>query len=372
MTSKLLATPLIHNDHALIPGMMGAGLLVPSKSGTRSSKSIAGQFVPGSQILGASVVRSLHVDEQVEVYQLSREEGLSVLKIDHSSPRREYAATVLSRLNHEAAFLAHLGGATAPKLLDKGELDGRAYLEMEFVDGVDAVTAAAKWRERGGAQGREMLLRLAQAIVRAYATLHEHGILHGDVRPRNVLIRRDGSAVLFDFGLARPAVSQTVLPTPRERGGSPVFFEPEMARVALARLPSMPASALGEQHAVSALIYFLITGGHWQNFRVGREAMLEEIATLYPLSFRERGVESWPEMEAALGRALSKLPDARFPSVSAFSQALDSVTMPSMTNDLPGAKRVISRSSGSAQSHRHAGLSAAASEEGHLSIFERS
>jgi serine/threonine-protein kinase len=218
--------------------------------------------------------------------------------------------------------------------LDKGEWDGRFYVETEFVDGVHAATAAAQWRERGGVKGQQMLLRLAKTIARTYAALHERGILHGDVHPDNVLIRRDGTVVVLDFSVARPAVSQTSLPTPPDRSGRAFFFEPEMARVALAGLPSMPASQPGEQHAVATLLYFLMTGAHWQNFRLGRDAMLEDIATLHPLSFRERGVESWPELEVVLGRALSKLPEARFPSIAAFAGALDAVTAPLMTNDL--------------------------------------
>ena len=84
-----------------------------------------------------------------------------------------------------------------------------------------------------------------------------------------------------------------------------------MARAAVAGLPSPPVSQAGEQHAVAALIYFLMTGNHWQNFRLGREEMLKDLSTLPPLSFRERGMPSWPEVEAALARALAKFPEER-------------------------------------------------------------
>ena len=104
-----------------------------------------------------------------------------------------------------------------------------------------------------------------------------------------------------------------------------------MARAAIAGLPSVPVSDASEQHAVAALIYLLLTGGYWQNFRLGRDTMLQDIATLPPLSFRERGAPSWPEMEAVLGRALSKLPEERFPSMSAFANALAAVTLPPQT-----------------------------------------
>jgi serine/threonine-protein kinase len=277
-------------------------------------------------------MRALYVTDDTEVYLLSRERGFSVLKIQRPSLYGPYSRAVRARLAHEAAFLANLGGVLAPRLLDKDELDGRFYIEIEFIEGVDAATAACEGRKRGGERGRQLLLRLAQTIARSYARLHERGVLHGNVHPGNVRIRDDATAILLDFAAARPAVAQTALPTPPDRGGTPFFFEPEMARVALACLPSMPASQPGEQHAVAALIYFLLTGAHWQNLRLGRDAMLEDIATLRPLSFRQRGVESWPEMEAVLGRALSKLPDARFPSMSAFAAALDAVTASPMTN----------------------------------------
>jgi serine/threonine-protein kinase len=336
MNSHPSVAPRVLNQSALVRSIVNGGLFVPSERGTKAQETpfTSSQITPGSQIPGASLVRALHVGNDTDVYLLSRDDGFSALKIERLSPQSEPAKAVRARLRHEAAFLANLNGTLAPKLLDKGEWDGRFYIEIEFLDGVHAAPAATQWREHGGAKGRQMLLRLAKTIAHTYAKLHERGILHGDVHPDNVLIRRDGTVVLLDFGVARPAVSQTSLPTPSDRRSKAFFFEPEMARVALAGLPSMPASQPGEQHAVATLLYFLMTGAHWQNFRLGRDAMLEDIATLHPLSFRERGVESWPELEAVLGRALSKLPEARFPSMSAFANALDAVTVPPTMSSL--------------------------------------
>jgi serine/threonine protein kinase len=331
---------VLEGAYPFFRNMLDAGFLVPSGNGTdeHTAKPSSGQVAAGSRVLGAAVLRTLHVVEDTEVYLLSREKGaFSVLKIERVSPNGGSVEPVRARLAHEAAFLASLGGGLAPRLLGKGELDGRSYLEIEFVEGADAATASAEWRERGGEKARHRLLRMAQAIARLYATLHERGVLHGDVHPGNVLVKRDGSVVLIDFGVARPIASASSLPTPPDRGGIPFFFEPEMARAALAGLPSTPASGAGEQHAVAGLIFFLLTGAQWQNFRLGREAMLEDIATLPPLTFRDRGAHSWPELEVALARALSKLPEERFPSMSAFADALAAVTVPPVALAAPHA-----------------------------------
>ena len=305
---------LVHSDHALEQQEVG---------------STPGQVRIGTHVMGAAVVRTLQVLEDTEVYLLSKgDEFPSVLKIERLAPYAGSPGPVRARLSHEAAFLTHLDGSLTPKLLGEGELDGRSYLEMEFIQGVDLSTASAEWREREGENSQRKLLGLAQTISRTYAALHDRGVLHGDVHPSNILVRPDSSVRLIDFGFARATTAGTSLPTPPHRAGIPFFFEPEMARAALAGLPSPPASEAGEQHAVAALIYFLITGYHWQNFRLGREEMLNDIATLAPLSFRERGSPSWPELEAALARALAKSPEERYSSMGAFADALGALTTP--------------------------------------------
>jgi serine/threonine-protein kinase len=321
---------VLEDAYPLLRSMIDGGFLVQSDQALEQQK---GEPAPrqlniGTCVNGATLLRTLHALEDTEVYLLSNQDGLlSALKIERLSPN---AGFVRARLRHEAAFLAHLDGSLAPKLLGQGELEGRFYLEMEFIQAVDLATASAEWRERKGGESQRMLLGMAQTISRTYAVLHDRGVLHGDVHPSNILVARDASVRLIDFGVARANALGTSLPTPPDRAGIPFFFEPEMARAALAGLPSPPASQAGEQHAVAALIYFLMTGNHWQNFRLGREEMLNDIATLAPLSFRERGSPSWPELEAVLARALAKSPEKRYSSMGAFADALGALTVPSV------------------------------------------
>lgn len=308
--------------------MIAAGFLVSSDHGVnrQDGAPAPAEITPGTTASGALILRTIDMLEDTEVYLLSREREFSVLKIERLAPDG-VSGPVRARLHHEAGFLTHLDGSPTPKLLGRGELEGRFYLEMEFIPGVDAATAASEWRERNGPAGQRKLLSLAQAIARTYGALHDRGILHGDVHPSNIVVEQDGNVRLIDFGVSRATAPAASLPRPPDRGGIPFFFEPEMASAALAGLPSAPASEAGEQHAVAALIYFLVTGNHWQNFRLGREAMLQDIAELPPLSFSERGAPPWPELEAILARPLAKRPEERFPTMSAFATALAAVTV---------------------------------------------
>lgn len=317
---------VLEDSYPFLRSMINGGFLVQSDHALEQQKGTptSGQLDIGTRVNGATLLRTLHVLEDTEVYLLSNQDGLlSVLKIERRSPN---AGSVRARLRHEAAFLAYLDGSLAPKLLKQGELEGRFYLEMEFIQAVDLATASAEWRERKGEETRRMLLGMAQTISRTYAVLHDRGVLHGDVHPSNILVGRDGSVRLIDFGVARASALGTSLPMPSDRAGIPFFFEPEMASAALAGLPSPPVSQAGEQHAVAALIYFLMTGNYWQNFRLGREEMLKDLATLAPLRFSERGSPSWPGLEAVLARALAKSPEERHSSMAAFADALGAVT----------------------------------------------
>jgi serine/threonine-protein kinase len=323
---------ILEEAYPLLRGMVEGGFLV--RVGAANDGATAGSMSPSgwtiaTNALGATVLRRLQVLEDTEVYLLSRlKRACSVLKLERLPSAGRQPSSIRARLEHEALILAHLDGRLAPKLLGAGELDGRSYLELEYIAGVDAATVAAERRQDKTPDARRALLELAREIAATYAALHALGIAHGDVHPRNILVQRDGRARLIDFGLAGALQPHATLPMAVHRGGVPFFFEPELARGFLSASDPPPASEAGEQHAVASLIYFLATGAYWQDFRLSREEMLEDIASREALSFRDRGVPPWPELEAVLRRALSKQPKQRFPSLSALVDALAAVSAP--------------------------------------------
>jgi serine/threonine-protein kinase len=340
----------------LLAELLDAGFLVPEGEGA-----ILPSLAPGDEVDGFRVIACVQSYEDTEVYSAREGDGdgpLVALKIERRSAGGE-------RFAREAAILRHLGEGVAPRLVAAGwigEIEdfagigqrgrlGRHYLASEWFSGI-SVTAAAAELPPGGAE----CLALGAAVLATYVRLHERGVLHGDVHPGNVLAAADGSVRLIDFGFAGWEGVK-----PRGRGGVAFFFEPEYAAAVRTGAPPPAPSVAGEQHAVAALLYLLLTGAHYRDFSLEKQAMLGQIAADPPLPFTERGSPAWPEVEAVLARGLAKEPGERFPSLAAMAAAWDRIAAPAVgkprARALPGAadallRRVLERLTPEAASSR--------------------
>lgn len=310
---------------AMLKGLVNSGYLVEVVDGAprvAAAGPLSARWSDGDSLAGGRVLRCLQVLEDTELYLIMRDpSSLAVVKVERWSDGAAPTGHLRGQLERERRTLDRLDGRGAPRLLGDGEVDGRAYIVMEFIAGVDAEAEALRLRQRGEREGRGALLSLAQGIAHSYASLHEQRVLHGDVHPRNLLIDRRGKSWLIDFGLSVALDAPADVGT-EVRGGIPFFFEPELARAALAGRHSPPATPAGEQYAVAALLYFLLTGAHTRDFSLGRDEMLHEIAELPALPFAERGCEGWHSVEVVLARALAKDPAARWPGLREFADAL--------------------------------------------------
>jgi hypothetical protein len=307
----------LEQAYPLLQGLMGSGFLVAE--GDAGAESIHPSFVPGDEVAGFEVVECVQGLEDTELYQVRSLDTLrhfAALKIE-----RPAAAGRTGLFEREAAILEHLDGGGAPLLLASGETGGRRYLAVEWLPGVDAITAAAELRRAGDRPG---LLALCRAIARAYAGLHERGVIHGDVHPRNVLVAADGSVRLIDFGIARWAGIPDRLAR-IGRGGVAFYFEPEYALAVQAGAAPPDATPAGEQYGIAALLHQLAAGVHYRDFSLEKQEMLRQIADEPALSFAARGIDPWPDLEAVLSRSLSKNPESRFASLAGLAAALDAL-----------------------------------------------
>ncbi len=247
---------------------------------------------------------------------------LSLLKI--SNPGHE--ATVAQQLEREALAMQRLDGLCAPSLLERGAIDERPFLRMEWLPGNEVHLAASKLR-MNPLDTRGELLELIRSVVKAYASIHQAGVIHGDVHPGNILVLPSREIRIVDFDLSRLMGEPGGLA--RQRGGFPFFFEPEYAQTLLENARAPQPTPLGDEYALAAVIYLLLTGEHYLDFKADRELALGQILADEMRPFSTFDAVPWPEAEAILSKALAKDPASRYPSIESFESALEKVSVAS-------------------------------------------
>ena len=152
------------------------------------------------------------------------------------------------RFVREATALASLAHPNVVKVYDAGELDGRLFIVMEYVEGE---TLAEVLLRRGAFRPAEAT-QLALQICSGLAHAHAHGIVHRDIKPQNLLVEPDGSLKIADFGIAKPEGATTLT----EAGGiigTAAYLAPEQ----LAGEEATPAS---DVYSLGAVLYEMLTG----------------------------------------------------------------------------------------------------------------
>jgi eukaryotic-like serine/threonine-protein kinase len=130
----------------------------------------------------------------------------------------------LKRFRREAHAAASLDHPSIVPIYEVGERDGSCYFSMKFVEGgqLDEVVKRTPMSIR---QAAELIAKVARTVHYA----HEHGILHRDIKPGNILLDVKGEPNLTDFGLARLLETESTVTRTLEVLGTPSYMAPEQA-----------------------------------------------------------------------------------------------------------------------------------------------
>ncbi|MHC4940009.1 MAG: WD40 repeat domain-containing serine/threonine protein kinase [Planctomycetota bacterium] len=154
-----------------------------------------------------------------------------VFEAEQLQPRRRVAIKLLHltteegrrRFEREAQVLAELRHPGIAAIHAQGVAEGdRPYLVMEYVDGVPLTRFARDLDERARV---ELMVRVCDAV----AHLHEHGVIHRDLKPGNILVTADGQPKVLDFGLARGAAGDSIQTRAGDVLGTIQYMSPEQA-----------------------------------------------------------------------------------------------------------------------------------------------
>ena len=156
----------------------------------------------------------------------------------------------LKRFRHEAEAAASLEHPQIVPIYEIGERDGACYFSMKFIEGsqLDEVVRRESMSTRRAA---ELLVK----IVRTVHFAHEHGILHRDIKPGNILLDKNGAPHLTDFGLARLLEQDSTVTNSFDVIGTPGYMAPEQAA---GRAKELTAAA--DIYSLGAILYHMLTG----------------------------------------------------------------------------------------------------------------
>lgn len=156
----------------------------------------------------------------------------------------------LARFRREAEALAGLRHPNIVQVYDAGDVEGRPYFTMEFIEG-GSLAHQLSATPQPPRQAAELITTLAGAVQCA----HNNGILHRDLKPANIMRTADGVPKIADFGLARSIRGGSEFTLPGARVGTPSYMAPEQA---LGKTDAIGPAA--DVYALGAVLYELLTG----------------------------------------------------------------------------------------------------------------
>jgi serine/threonine protein kinase/Tfp pilus assembly protein PilF len=244
------------------PGcLLATGLALPPEP------SVAGVDDPGhvDKLHSKKAERAAAILGELGDYELLEEVGRGgqgvVFRARQKSLNRTVALKVISlgqwaseahlkRFRRESEAAASLDHPSIVPIYEVGERDGSCYFSMKFVEGgqLDEVVRRKPMLIR---QAAELIAKVARTVQYA----HEHGILHRDIKPGNILLDVKGEPHLTDFGLARLVETESTMTRTMEVLGTPSYMAPEQATGNNVQLTSAT-----DVYGLGAVFYQLLTG----------------------------------------------------------------------------------------------------------------
>ena len=241
-------------------------------------------------------VRDLHLEREV------------ALKVLHPSMTTDPSG--VERFRREAQLAAGLQHPNVVNIFDIASRSGLMWYTMALVNGPNL----AQLVERDGPLTLEELLRILREALSALSHAHGSGLIHRDIKPENMLLERDGSLRITDFGLALALRGEAGFGGATSRSGTPQFASPE-------QLLGEPVDQRTDIYSVAAVAYYGLLGYPPFAGATPEQVLAKQTNNLLP-SLRPERPDVSPALEQILRKALHGDPNYRYASAAEFYQAL--------------------------------------------------
>lgn len=228
------------------------------------------------------------------------------LAVDDST-QRDFLRERLLRDAKAAAALSHPNIVSIFDVIEEGD---RAYVVMEYLPG-ESLAATLR---RDPKPEPAFVIAVLRQMASALDYTHARGIIHRDIKPGNVMFDGHGSARILDFGIARLADGRTTTPTGVVMG-TVEYMAPE-------QIKAEPVDGRADQFALAAVAYQMLTGATMFGQHT-LATLAYKLVNEMPPAVSSRNSALPVGLDSVLLKALSKSPADRYPSCSAFVQALE-------------------------------------------------
>ncbi len=243
---------------------------------------------------------------------------IRVERLESEADREEFMA----RFFREARISGRLQHPNIVSVFDLGEHQGQPFIVMEFVEGelLEQFIRAKK------NLSKDTLVDLISQMAQGLESAHEQGIVHRDIKPQNLMIAKDGTVKILDFGIAKPADSN--MTRTGQFLGTPRYCSPE-------QIKDSHLDSRSDLFSLAVLVHELVTGrtpfpGSSANSILYKIVHGEpEIMPCLPSLAAESG-----GVRRVFQKALSKDPDARYQTAEEFAEALRDALKPDGADDL--------------------------------------
>ena len=239
--------------------------------------------------------------------KIGREVAIKTIKLADQADESE-TERLRERLFREAQSAGRLSHPGIVTIYDVAEEAGLAYITMEFVDG----ETLQAMMDSGRAGAPEFISDILRQTASALDYAHSKEIIHRDIKPANIMVTGAGAVKITDFGIAR--ISSSKLTQTGTVMGTPSYMSPEQVR-------GDAISGASDQFSLGVISYELLTSEKPFSGDSLTAVMFKIVSgDVTPPSELSPGISS--HLESAVLRALSKSGGDRFPSCSAYSEAV--------------------------------------------------
>lgn len=237
-----------------------------------------------------------------------REVAIKVLAPSIGTDRR-----FVKRFRREASLVSSLKHPNIVPVLEYGQARGFVYTAMAYVSGETLHTHIVN-----DSITTEENVRWVGEISEALGFAHDHGVIHRDVKPSNVIISASGSAQLTDFGLARVIEGHSSL-TGSMLMGTPAYISPEQGK-------GEALDPRSDQYSLGVILYEMATGRLPFDSEAPMATVLQHIQESVPRP-RRFAPDLSPDVEAVILKSLAKKRELRFEHVRAMNEAYQAAMM---------------------------------------------